>query len=204
VVGVHRVVLGTHHQGGHLDPVEVRGAVPVEEDAAETELARTLHRHVDVGVDVGERPHHRVGPLRDRHPAHVVAVVVLEKQRFVRRVVGCARRLQPLDLGESGLVHGRHQDVLGVGVVRAPAGHHVGDHQALEVLLVRQRVLHRQHPAPRLPDHHEVVRVEPEREAHLLDLADEPVDRPQRRVVGLVAVVGAELVVVVVLDPGRG
>ena len=46
--------------------------------------------------------------------------------------------------------------------------------------------------------------VEPERLAHLLDLVDEAGDRPTARVVGLVAVGGAELVVVVVLDAGAG
>ena len=45
-----------------------------------------------------------------------------------------------------------------------------------------------------------MLAVQAERLAHLLDLVDEAVELPQRRVVGLVAVVRAELVVVVVLD----
>ena len=67
-----------------------------------------------------------------------------------------------------------------------------------------QRVLDGQQPAPRLPVEHEVVPVQPERLADLLHLVDEAVQLPQRRLVRLVAVTGAELVVVVVLDPRAG
>ena len=55
-----------------------------------------------------------------------------------------------------------------------------------------------------MTEQEEVVGVEAERLAHLLDLVDEPVDLPQRRLVRLVAVRRSELVVVVVLDAGGG
>src|SRR5450756_2570063 len=50
----------------------------------------------------------------------------------------------------------------------------------------------------------EVVTVQIERLAHLLDLIDEPFDVPEVRIVRLVAVRGAQLVVVVILDACRG
>src|SRR5215831_9320876 len=59
-------------------------------------------------------------------------------------------------------------------------------------------------PPPRLAEKDEVVAVQPQRLADLLDLVHEPVKLPQRRLVGLVAETRAELVVVVVLHPGRG
>ena len=65
-------------------------------------------------------------------------------------------------------------------------------------------VLHGQQTAPRLPEEDEVAAVEPERHAHLLDLVNETREVPQRRVVGLVAAEGTELVVVVVLDAHTG
>ena len=113
-------------------------------------------------------------------------------------------RLERLDLGQRSLVHLRHQHLLGVSVVGRDARHHVGDDQPAQVLLVAQGVLDGQDPAPGVAVEHEVVPVQPERPADLLDLVDEPVELPQRRLVRLVAVARAELVVVVVLDPGRG
>ena len=70
------------------------------------------------------------------------------------------------------------------------------------MLLVLERVLDRQRAAPGLPEQVEVGAIEAERLAHLLHLVDEAWDLPQIRVVGLIAVGGAELIVVVVLDPG--
>jgi hypothetical protein len=64
------------------------------------------------------------------------------------------------------------------------------------VLLVRQGVLHGQDPAPRLPVQHEVPAVQAQGLPDLLDLVDEAIKLPQRRIVGLVADPGAELVVV--------
>ncbi len=70
----------------------------------------------------------------------------------------------------------------------------------LDVLLVLQRVLDGEDAAPRMAQEEEVVSAQPQREPHLLDLVDEPVEVPQIGVIGLVAVSRAELVVVVVLD----
>ena len=161
---------------------------------------RALHGHVDGRVDVREAALHRVRPLVRRHPQHVLDVVLLEEQLHVARVLGVAGRLEGLDLGQLGLVHGRHQDLLGVRVVRRDAGHHVRDDQAAQVLLVGQGVLHGQDAAPGLAVEDEVAGVHAEGLADLLDLADEPVQVPQRRLLGLVAEPGPELVVVVVLD----
>ena len=65
---------------------------------------------------------------------------------------------------------------------------------------MRQGVLDAEQPAPRLAEQVEVL--EAEGDAHLLDLVDEAVEVPQRRVVGLRAVGAAELVVVDDLDAG--
>ena len=51
---VHGVVLRADHEGRHVDVLLGVGAVPVYEDAARTELARTLHRHVDRPIGVVE------------------------------------------------------------------------------------------------------------------------------------------------------
>ena len=69
---------------------------------------------------------------------------------------------------------------------------------------MRERILHREDPAPRLAEEHEVVRPEPQCHAHLLHLVDEARDVPQLRVVRLVAVGRAELVVVDVFNARRG
>src|ERR1700691_515464 len=69
------------------------------------------------------------------------------EQLLIPRVGGLPLGLEPLDLREHVLVHGRHQDVVGVVVVEPGAGHHVGDHQPLELLLVMDGVLHREQAA---------------------------------------------------------
>jgi hypothetical protein len=63
-------------------------------------------------------------------------------------------------------------------------------------------ILHREQTAPGLAEQHEVGLIESESPADLLDLIDEPVSLPQRRVGGMVAAERSELVVVVVLDTG--
>ena len=92
----------------------------------------------------------------------------------VARVVGILGRLEPLDLGEGGLVHRRHQHVVRVGVVRGAARHHVRDDQPLEMLLVRERVLEGENAAPRVAEQIEVGAIEVERLADLFELFDEP------------------------------
>jgi hypothetical protein len=68
---------------------------------------------------------------------------------------------------------------------------------------VGQRVLHGEDPAPRLAVEHEAVPLQAEGPPHLFDLIDEAVKLPQRVVVRPVAECGAELIVVVVLNPRR-
>ena len=99
-------------------------------------------------------------------------VVVLHEELLVPGVVSGAFGLEPLDLRQHDLIHGGHQDVVGIGVVEPCARHHVGDHQALEVLLVMYGVLHREDPAPRLPEQHEVTAVQTQRLANLMFASD--------------------------------
>jgi hypothetical protein len=104
---------------------------------------------------------------------------VLGQQLHVLRVLGLGPGLERLDLGQHRLVHLRHQHLFGVGVVGRDAGHHVGDDQPAQVLLVISRVLDRQQPAPRVAVENKVVPVQPERPADLLHLIDEATELPQ-------------------------
>ena len=106
-------------------------------------------------------------------------VMLLVQQFHVPRVLGVARGLERLDLRQRRLVHLRHQHLLCIGVVGRDAGHHVGDDQPAQVLLMAKGVLDGEDPAPRLAVEDEVVPVQPERQADLLHLVDETVDLPQ-------------------------
>ena len=68
------------------------------------------------------------------------------------------------------------------------------------MLLVLQRIFGGENSAPRVAQQKEVPGVQAECDTDLLHLVDEPVELPELRLVGLVAVERAELVVVVVLD----
>jgi hypothetical protein len=117
VLRIHGVVSGADDERRDVDVAEVSGAVPVLEDAAETELARSLHGNVDRLVDVTQRPRHRLRPLVEGEPAHVMDVVMLHEQLLVPRIVRRPLTLHALDLAQRVLVHRRHQDPLGVLVV---------------------------------------------------------------------------------------
>ena len=75
-------------------------------------------------------------------------VVLGHEQLVVSGVVGVAGGLQSLDLGDRRRVLCRDEHVRRVPVVGRDAGHHVADDQALQLLLVGQRVLDRQQTAP--------------------------------------------------------
>ena len=73
------------------------------------------------------------------------------------------------------------------------------------MLLVRERVLHREDPAPGLPVEDEVVaRSRPSAARTCSTSSTKRSSSHKRRLVGLVAAARAELVVVVVLDAGGG
>jgi hypothetical protein len=200
---VHGVVPSANYQRRHRDVLEVSDSVPAGERGllAHPEFARPLHRNVDLGVDVRETALHRVRPAFRWHPQRVVLVVMRTQQLHIARVLDVAGRLEGLDLGQHALVHRRHQDLLRVGRVRRSACHHVRDHQSAQVLLVSQGVLDRQDPAPRLTVEDEVLPAQAKGPANLLHFVHEAIQLPQGRVVRLVAESGAELVVVVVLNP---
>jgi AAA+ ATPase superfamily predicted ATPase len=91
---VHGVVTGADDQGRHVDRGQFGGPVPVGQArvGADAKLAGTLHGDVDRRVDMGEGTHRRIGPLRDRHPQHVMDVVLLVEQVDVPRVLGVPGR----------------------------------------------------------------------------------------------------------------
>jgi hypothetical protein len=103
----------------------------------------------------------------------VVDVVQLGQEFHVSGVAGVAGRLQRLYFGQRCLIHVRHQDLLGVGVIVRDAGHHVGDDESAQVLLMPEGVLDGQDSAPRMAVEDEVAAVEPESTADLLHLVDE-------------------------------
>jgi tRNA-2-methylthio-N6-dimethylallyladenosine synthase len=119
VARVHGVVARADNQCRHVDRGQFPGPVPVRQAGvrADAQLAGSLHGHVDGRVDVGEGAHHRIRPVRHRHAQHVMDVVLLVQQLHVPGVLGISARLKRLDLGQRGLVHGRHQHLLGVGVI---------------------------------------------------------------------------------------
>jgi hypothetical protein len=63
----------------------------------------------------------------------------------------------------------------------------VADDQALQLLLVSQRILDGQQTAPRLAIQDEVLAIETERASDLFDLVDESVDRPKLGIVRPIA-----------------
>ena len=82
-----------------------------------------------------------------------------------------------------------------VAVVHPPdhAGRAAAQDQAAQLRLTVEHVLHGQHAAPRAAE--QVQLVETECSADLRQFLDEPVDCPQRDVIGTVGVAAAELVV---------
>ena len=103
---------------------------------------------------------------------------MLHQQFHVLRVIGLAPGLERLDLGQRRLIHGRHQHLVGVVVVRRDAGHHAGDDQPAQMLLVVQRILDAQDATPGVAEQDEVVPIQPERLTDLLHLIDEAVQVP--------------------------
>ena len=130
--------------------------------------------------------------------------MLLEQQLFVFGVAGFARGFECLDLRQLRLVHGRHEYALGVVVVGGDARHHVGDDHAFDVLLIAQCVFDGENATPGVAEQEEVAGVEAEGDAHLLEFVDEPVDFPEVRLIGFVAIERAKLVVVDVFDASGG
>ena len=103
---------------------------------------------IDLRIDVAEAAVHGVRPFLGRHAQHVMDVVVLHQELHEARVLIILRSFERLDLGKRRLIHRGLQDLLCVVVVLLAAGHHVGDDEALEVLLMGEGVFHRQDSAP--------------------------------------------------------
>jgi hypothetical protein len=97
---------------------------------------------------------------------------------YVTRVLDVASRFEGFDLRKHSLVHRGHQDLLGVCRVGRGARHHVGDHQAAQMLLVSHRVFEGEQPAPRLAVEDEVAPVQAEGLPNLLHLVHEAVKLP--------------------------
>ena len=143
------------------------------------ELARPVHRVVDLRIRVEDREalDH---PVRPRIGAADVALVEDHHRLFVLRI-GERPRLfvlaqRRLDLGRQLRAQLRQ-----LAHPRRHRGRRALDDQRDEPVRLRGRVLHPEHPAPRVPE--EVDPLEPERLADDADLLDEQLRRPHRRVV---------------------
>src|SRR5919198_1984908 len=150
-----------------------------------------FHRSVDdpVPLDEVERALHAVGPRVD-----TADVPPVEDHRGLA-VLGVVSRPRCLAPVEHRLHLSRQLRPQAPGLLDPlrNAGRRAREHEALEARRLRERVLHRQHAAPRVPE--EVDTVEAERLADGADLVDEELDRPERQVVGEVGPPAAELVV---------
>src|SRR3984957_19176834 len=185
---LHGVVARPDGEGRHGDPAQVGGAVPIGKLAAGAHFARPLHRDVDFLIDFAEPAHYRVRPLGGRHAQEMLIVEIAEQQFLVARIPIFAGRLEALDFGQDFWIHGRHQDFPGVAVVRRNTRYHVRNNEAFEVLLVLERVFQGEHSAPGMTQQIEISLVELECLTHLLDFLDEARERPQVRLVRLVAI----------------
>lgn len=204
VLGIHGVVPAADGQGGNGDFWQVGGAIPVQQSAAGAEFAGALHQDVDLRIKVLEGAVDWIWPLVFGHPQYMVDVVMLHEQFHVAGLLVFVGSFQFLDLGQGFLVHLGHKHVFRIFVVGGDAGHHVGDDQAFEMLLVLESVFHRQDAAPGMTEQVEVTLVELECLADLFHFFDEAGGFPEFGLIGLVAVVGAKLIVVVILDAGPG
>ena len=126
--------------------------------------------------------------------------MVLHQKFLIFRLGILLRGFKLFDTRKGSLVHGRHEDLTCVTVVGRNRRHHVGDDDALDVSAIAKRIFHSQDATPRVAEQEEVGVVQAQGNSHLLDLIDEAVEIPQRRVGGLVTSVRPELVVLDHLD----
>src|SRR5439155_9968720 len=147
------------------DLAEPADHVPALQRARDRELVRPPHRLVDLLAEL------RAGPLKDFRlrvePADVPPpeLLLVEPRRQASRLFGPAWRAR------------------GRGV----------EHEAREPARLRERVLEREHPSPRGSEQVDPFELEPLADA--LQLLDEDLDRPERRIVRPVRSTAPELVV---------
>ncbi len=183
------VVAPAKDEGRRLDLAEPRRHVPAGEDAGRERLARPPHRVVDLVVRRAQRL------LEKRRPRVEPAEVPVEERLhrlLVLGIVGGAGRLVPVqhlpDLERQ----------LGAEAQRllAPergARQRRREDEALEALRLRERVLERKHPSPRMAE--QMDPVEAQRVAQVGELREEELHRPERRIRRLRRSLRTELVV---------
>ncbi len=145
---IHRVVVRADGHRRHRDAPEISRSVPRRELAACAQLARSLHRYVDLWIQVLESALDRVGPRIKWRAQDVMNIVVLHQQLHVTRVLVVLRCLERSDFRKDRRIDHRHQHALGIFVVGRDTRHHVGNDQPLQVMLIPQRVLEREDAAP--------------------------------------------------------
>ena len=173
VFRVHSVESGTDDQGRHSDLRQIGRAIPANDLPARAKLARSLHRDIHLAVQMAERSVHRLRPLIGWHAQEVLLKVMLHHQFNIPRILVLSSGFKAFDLRQGRLIHGWHQHLLGVLVVGRNAGHHIGDDEALHILLVLERILDGQNTAPRMAEEVEIALIEPQRLPDLLHFLHE-------------------------------
>ena len=173
---LHGVVFRPDHERGDVQFAQLVPHRPALEDAARHKLARPLHVLIDMLVEMAKRARQRLRPRIKT--AEVLGVVHIEDELLVSRVV-----ILPAGFIRTQLCQNFRGELSAelcvVGFVPVKVRGHVADDEPLEIVLVLQRVLHREHAAPGVAQQIEIIRAQAEGHPHLLDLLHEPLDRPQ-------------------------
>ena len=200
VGGVHLVILRTDGERFHLDLVEAIPTLPVFKVTGHLELALALHLVVDLVIREAKRAGHGLGP-RLQATDHL-RIQILHHDACISRIVVALRRLQRIELRQRlGREELRFQCSRSFEV-GLRACRHVGDHQAAQMLLIVQRIFHRQDAAPRVAIQNKMIQTQSA--TNLLDFGEITGEGPECRIVRYIGVTDTKLVIVVHLDPGLG
>jgi type IV pilus assembly protein PilM len=163
------------------DPTEVGRDVEVLERADDVELARAVHRVVDLGVrrQAIERADHPVGPRLDPH--HMALIEDHHRLLVLRRAGRAGGLVRP--------EHGfdvRRQVCAELGQLGEPEPdirRRALDDERGDPVRLGDGVGHAEHPAPRMPE--DVAARQPERLPNGIDLFDVELGRPHRGIMRL-------------------
>src|SRR5262245_48837159 len=187
--GRQLVVQTDGDQRGNPDLVEAVEAVPVAQVPVVAELAGPPHGDVDLHGELLERLHDLREPwlaAAEVHPVDRHDRVLILRGLSSSRLLMAAKRL-------AEFLREPFQQAIHLAAEERRVGDRRSEHEGAQMLLVGERVVGGEHPSPGM-----AVEVEPfeaEVGAESLELVDEAIRSPERRIVGPVRVAAAELVV---------
>ena len=152
-------------------------------------------------VDVIQAAHYRFGPLLGGFAQDVFGVIFIEHHVEVFRVVVIISVFIIAQGIQKALPELAAQLTV-VGYVFVKVGSHITNDQALEVLLVFQRIFHAQDPTPGIAQQIEIVFIQAELLPYLFDLFHKTGDGPEAVIVGLIGIMRTQLIVMIKLDIG--